>query len=321
MSNAPVLLIALNPDAVSQEQLDEVQAAAPGMRLVVTHDRAKMEAVLDDIEIAAAYFPRDLLAKAPNLRWYQQWSAGSDWLMRHPELTDRKFKITTASGVHAVQITEHIIGVLLAFARRLPQALKAQGEKEWRDSRGDEVFELYGKRMLLIGVGAIGSRTAEVATALGMKVTGVRRDPSKTVPGVESMHGVGELRELLPSADFVVLTAPLTQESRGMFGEAEFNLMKRSAYLVNIGRGGTIDEAAMIRALQAETIRGAALDVFEKEPLSSDSALWEMDNVIITAHYSGTSPEYDRRAVGILLENLSRYLGKGRLSNQLIHDQ
>lgn len=106
-----------------------------------------------------------------------------------------------------------------------------------------------------------------------------------------------------------------------MFGEAEFNLMKRSAYLVNIGRGGTIDEAAMIRALQAETIRGAALDVFEKEPLSSDSALWEMDNVIITAHYSGTSPEYDRRAVGILLENLSRYLGKGRLSNQLIHDQ
>lgn len=318
MPDTPVLLLALKPDAVSQEQLAEVQAAAPGMRLVVTRDRAEIEAVLDDVEIAAAYIPRDLLSKAPNLKWYQQWSAGSDWLMRHPELADRKFKITTASGVHAVQITEHIIGVLLAFARRLPRALKAQSEKEWRDSRGDEVFELYGKRMLLIGVGAIGTRTAEVATALGMKVTGVRRDPSKTVPGVESMHGVGELRELLPSADFVVLTAPLTQESRGMLGEAEFNLMKRSAYLVNIGRGGTIDEAAMIRALQAGTISGAALDVFEKEPLRSDSALWEMENVIITAHYSGVSPEYDRRALRILLENLTRYLSEGSLSNELI---
>lgn len=317
MPNAPVLLLALNPDAIDPEQLAEVQAAAPGMRVIVTRDRAEIEAVLSDIEIAAAYFPRDLLTKAPNLRWYQQWAAGADWLMRHPELADRKFKITTASGVHSVQITEHIIGMLLAFARRLPQALRAQGEKEWRDAKGDEVFELYGKRMLLVGVGAIGTRTAEIATALGMRVTGVRRDPSKTVPGVESMHAVGKLRELLPSADFVVITAPLTEENRGMFGEAELNLMKRSAYLVNIGRGGTIDEAAMIRALQAGTISGAALDVFEKEPLSPDSPLWDMENVIVTAHYSGASPEYDRRAVRVLVENLNRFSSGHHMNNEL----
>lgn len=317
MPNAPVLLLALNPDAVSQDQLAELRAAAPGMRVIVTRERAEIEAVLDDIEIAAAYFPRDLLLKAPRLKWFQQWAAGADWLLRHPEFNDRKFKITTASGVHAVQITEHIIGVLLAFARRLPQALKAQGEKAWRPSRGGEVFELYGKRMLLVGVGAIGARTAQIAAALGMKVSGVRRDPSKTVPGVESMHGVGELRSLLPSADFVVLTAPLTEESRGMMGEAELKLMKRSAFLVNIGRGGTVDEAALVEALQGGQIAGAALDVFEREPLDAESPLWGMDNVIVTAHYSGATPEYDRRAVTLLTENQARHRDGADLCNQV----
>jgi len=306
MPDAPVLLIALEPDALSQEQVAEVQALAPHMRVIVTKDHAEIEALLDDIEICAGPFPRRFLTRMPNLKWYQQWSAGMDWLLRAPELDDRKFLITSASGVHAVQITEHIIGVLLAFARRLPQALKLQGQKQWREFMNHEVFELYGKRMLLIGVGAIGSRTAQVATALGMKVTGVRRDASKHVDGVESMHNVDELHDLLPEADFVVITAPLTAENRGMIGEAEFKLMKRSAYLVNIGRGATIDEAAMIRALQAGQISGAALDVFEKEPLDPASPLWEMENVIITGHSSGASPEYDARALEILRARLAK---------------
>lgn len=318
MPTAPVLLLALNPETLDPDLVAQVEAAAPGMRVVVTRDRTEIETLLPDIEIAAAYFPRDLLLKAPNLKWYQQWAAGADWLLRHPEFNDRNFKITTASGVHAVQITEHIVGVLLAFARRLPQALKAQGEKAWRPSRGEEVFELYGKRMLLVGVGAIGARTAQIAAALGMKVSGVRRDPSKTVPGVESMHDAGELRELLPSADFVVLTAPLTDKSRGMLGEAEFKLMKRNAYLVNIGRGGTVDEAALIEALRGGLIAGAALDVFEREPLDSKSPLWELDNVIITAHYSGASPEYDSRAVSLFLNNLNRFRMGMELANEIL---
>lgn len=308
MPQAPVLLLALNSDTLDPDLRTQVEEAATGLRVVVTRDRAEIEALLPEIEVAAAYFPRDLLLKAPNLKWFQQWAAGTDWLLKHPEFNNRKFEITNASGVHAVQITEHIIGVLLAFARRLPQAFKAQGEKQWKPSRGEEVFELYGKRMLLVGVGAIGARTAQIADALGIKVTGIRRDPSKSVPGVESMHAPDELRDLLPTADFLVLTAPLTEESRGMFGEAEFKLMKPSAYLVNIGRGGTIVESELIKALRSGLIAGAALDVFEQEPLPDGSPLWEMENVIVTAHYSGASPEYDRRAVELLLTNMKHYV-------------
>ena len=149
------------------------------MRLVVTDDPAQIEAVLPEVEIATGHVPPTLLARMPNLRWYQQWGAGADWLMRHPEIAARDFVLTNASGVHAIQISEHILALLLAFARRLPQAMRAQLRGEWQREERQDIFELAGKTMLLIGVGAIGERTARLAAALDVRVIGVRRDPDR----------------------------------------------------------------------------------------------------------------------------------------------
>jgi phosphoglycerate dehydrogenase-like enzyme len=225
------------------------------------------------------------------------------------------FVLTNASGVHAIQISEQILSYLLAFARRLPQAMRAQRRRAWQSPARSEVFELAGKTMLLIGVGAIGERTAAVASALGMRVLGLRRDPSHPAPHVEAMYGPEQLLEVLPQADFVVLTAPLSHATRGMIGERELRAMKSTAYLVNIGRGGTIQEDMLIQALREGWIAGAGLDVFVQEPLPQDSPLWDLDNVIVTAHYAGLTPRYDERAIAIFLDNLRRYQAGEPLRN------
>jgi len=302
------ILVGFEPERFSESYRAQIQEIAPDMRLLVTDDREEMEAALDDIEIAAFQFPRDLLLRARNLHWYQQWGAGADWLMNHPEVADLDFVLTSASGVHPIQITEHIFAMLLAFARRLCRAVHAQERHEWL-GYGDQtgIFELYGKTMALVGVGAIGARMAEVATAFGMRVLGVRRNPEIGAPGVEAMFDSDQLLGVLPQADFVVIAAPLTPETHHLIGERELRAMKPTAYIVNIGRGGIIDEGALIRALQEGWIAGAGLDVFEMEPLPQDSSLWDMENVVVTGHYAGATPRYDERAMAIFLDNLRRY--------------
>jgi phosphoglycerate dehydrogenase-like enzyme len=307
------ILLGHDPSNVSEKDLARIRTLAPDMDLVVTEDRAEIEQVLDDIEIAARRFPHDLIPSAPKLCWVQQWGAGADWLMRYPDIAKLDFVLTNASGVHPIQITEHILAFLLAFARQLHYALRAQAKREWRRpskegfSGSESFFELKNKTMLLIGVGAIGERTAEVAEAMGMRVVGIRSDPAQELAHVSAMHGPEQLLDLLPDADFVVLTIPLTPDTEGMIGEQELRAMKSSAYIVNIGRGGTIQEDTLIQALKEGWIAGAGLDVFEIEPLPSDSPLWDLDNVIITAHYAGLTPHYEERAMQIFLENLDRY--------------
>ncbi|MEN9936561.1 MAG: hypothetical protein RLZZ387_3140 [Chloroflexota bacterium] len=311
-----VLLLGFEPGDIGPERAAQVEALAPDMRVVVTRDRAAIEALLDEVEVAAGWFPPELAARAPQLRWFQQWGAGADWLLRHPEAVDHGFVLTNASGVHAVPISEHIIGTLLMFSRGLHLAVRAQARREWwRPARRDELFELAGKTMLLVGVGAIGVRTAELAVALGMRVEGVRRDPSVGAPGVAAMYGPERLAERLPHADVVVLTIPLSHATRGMIGEAEIGAMKPGAYLVNIGRGGTVDEDALADAIRAGRLAGAALDVFAEEPLPPSSPLWDLERVIITAHYAGNTPAYDDRAMEIFLDNLRRYRAGEPLRN------
>jgi phosphoglycerate dehydrogenase-like enzyme len=277
------------------------------MRVEITRDRDEIEALLDDVEIALGGIPHDLIPKARSLRWVQQWGAGADWLMRTPKAVQHDFVLTSASGVHAIPISEQIIGYLLAFARGLHRAICAQVKHQWHRETKQSLFELANKTMVLVGVGAIGERTAEIAVALGMRVLGVRRDPQLEMPSIETMYGPDQLLDALPRADFVVLTVPLTQETKCMIRERELRAMKSTAYIVNIGRGATIDQDALIQALQEGWIAGAGLDVFTPEPLPEDSPLWEMKNVIITGHYAGMTPEYDNRVFDILLENLQRY--------------
>ena len=316
------ILIALDPGTLSSDQLARVRETAPdGTPVVMTRDWGAMRGLLDRVEVVAGWFPARLLPQAPELRWYQQWSAGADWLLDHPEAAEADFVLTSTSGIHAIPVTEHVFALLLAFARELPRALRSQDQHQWIPySEHEELFELSGRTMLLVGVGAIGARIAHVAAAMGMRVLGVRRDPTLDSPGVDRMAGPDDIVSLLPEADMVVLTVPLTEETEGMIGERELLAMKESAILVNVGRGGTIDEAALARALREGKIAGAALDVWETEPLPTTSPLWDLDNMIITAHYAGATPHYHERALNIFLDNLRRYIAGKPLRNAVDKD-
>jgi phosphoglycerate dehydrogenase-like enzyme len=322
-----ILLLGFDKQQFSHTQMEMIRARAGDRKLLISRERAEIEAVLDDIEIVVGSFPRDLLVDAPNLRWFQQWGAGADWLMDRPEAKTLDFVLTNASGVHVVPISEHILALLLAFARRLPQAWKAQEERVWISNRWqtsfgttiqgkpqfsrtmaeDDVFELADKTLLIVGAGAIGRRTARLAAAFDMRIIGIRRHPQRPAENIDLMAGPERLLQLLPLADFVVVSAPFTTTTRQMFDSVAFGAMKAGSYLINVGRGGIVDEQTLLQALEAGTIAGAGLDVFAEEPLPADSPLWRHPNLILTSHYSGLTPRYDERALAIFLANLERY--------------
>ncbi len=308
------LLLAFKEDMLSTEQIDKVKDLAPNAKIIISEDKEIIENIVEEVEVAAGWLPYQLLIKAPNLRWMQQWWAGADWVLRYPE-AQRDFILTNVSGIHVTQIGEHIFSLLLAFARRLHDAIRAQTEGEWSSPAGETLFELGGKTMLLVGVGAIGQHTAKLANAFGMKVIGIRRDPLKKVPHVEKLVAPDELLTVLPEADFVVIAAPLTPETRGMIGREALQQMKNTAYLINIGRGEIVDHEGLVHALQEGWLAGAGLDVFEEEPLPKESPLWGMKNVIITAHYAGAGEHYYERAFAIFIDNLRRYQAGEPLRN------
>jgi phosphoglycerate dehydrogenase-like enzyme len=219
--------------------------------------------------------------------------------------------------VHAVPVTEQILSFMFAFARNLHLNIRAQARHEWRKESMAQVSELSGKRALVIGVGAIGSHFARAAACLGMRVTGIRRHPEKDGSGVDEVFGLGELHRELGRADYVVVILPATPETRGMFAAPEFEAMKNGAVFINAGRGSLVDEKALVSALRSGRIGGAGLDVFETEPLPSDSPLWDMENVIIAPHTAGYTPEYVGRSFEIFLDNFPRYRAGEPLHNRV----
>ena len=311
----PIILLAIDPSTYPEGAVEVAASIASDYEILATTDRQEIEAALDRIEVVLSGFPRDLIPRAPELRWFQQAGAGADWLAGHPEIAESDLIVTNASGVHAVPISEHILAFLLAAGRGFPASIRGQKERVWQENRRQTLFELAGARCLLLGVGAIGARFARVAEACEMEVIGVRRNPGRTPPGVSRMVGPDSIRAELPDADIIVNTLPLTPETHHILGPAEFEVVKRGAYLVNIGRGKTIDETAMIEALYDGRLSGAGLDVFETEPLPDDSPLWDMENVIITPHYSGLNPKYNQRVWEIFIDNLERYVNGRELRN------
>ncbi len=262
--------------------------------------------------------PNDIVARAPALEWLQLTSAGVDRLLDAPVVRSH-VTVTTASGIHAAPISEYIIGVMLAFAKRLPHAMRAQQERAWRPYWPEE---LEDKTVGILGVGAIGARTAQLCRALGMRVLALRRSATQRLsgnatgdPAIDEMLPPEDLPYLLAESDYVVIALPLTPETSGLFGESQLAAMKPTAVIVNIGRGAIIDQDALIRALKTRTIAGAALDVFTPEPLPADSEIWSLDNVIVTPHISGGTPRYMQRAVALFCDNLRRYLDGQPLVN------
>jgi phosphoglycerate dehydrogenase-like enzyme len=282
--------------------------------------RQALEPILRGTEVILTnpIVPDDIISSAPALKWLQLTSAGVDRLLDAPVVRSH-VTVTTASGIHAVPISEYVIGAMLAFAKGFPRAMRAQRERAWRPYWPEELEQ---KTVGILGMGAIGARVALLCRAMGMRVLAMRRSVKHRMtgdgtgdPSVHEMLPPSELAYLLSESDYVVAAVPLTGETRGMIGEEQLRAMKPSAVIINIARGAIIDEQALVRALRESWIAGAALDVFQPEPLPAESELWGLENVILTPHISGGTPRYMARAVELFCENLRRYLASEPLRN------
>jgi len=274
-----------------------------------------------DVLVISGLWRNDLIDRAKILRYVQSIGAGTDQFSREL-LTARGIRLASARGVNARAVSEHALALMLALARRLPEARDNQAKRVWRDMIGDPAVredELGGKTAIVVGTGAIGGRLVQLAKAFDMRVIGIRRDPARGKGDADSVHATSELKALLPEADFVVLTCPLTKDTEKLIDAEALSRMKRSAYLVNCARGRCVDEPALQEALAQGRIAGAALDVTVEEPLAPASPLWAMENVLITPHTAGETRRYEENVLDILQENLDRlWRGEATLRNQVL---
>jgi phosphoglycerate dehydrogenase-like enzyme len=262
----------------------------------------------------------DLVRRAPNLEWVQARNAGAgEQLSQALQVSAEdatRVKVTTSSGVHAGPLAEFAIFGMLAFAKDLPQHQRWQRERHWPEGQ-TPVGELRDRTLLLVGVGAIGTETARLASAFGMRVLAVKRNLEGAVPHVDELHPVSELRTLVGRADAIVITLPATDSTRGLLDADTLAAVKPGAVLVNVGRGAVLDEAALVERLQDGTFKGAALDVFTEEPLPQDSPLWGLENVIVTPHDIALVDAEEPRIVDLFIDNLRRRLDGESLRNEL----
>jgi phosphoglycerate dehydrogenase-like enzyme len=274
-----------------------------------------------DVIVVSGMWHNALIPLAAKLRFVQSIGSGTDQFDK-AALAARGIRLASAAGVNARAVAEHAMSLILAMARRLPEARDNQARRVWRGMIGDltqREDELEGKTVLIIGLGRIGGRLAQLAKAFDMKVVGFRRDPSAGCGAADSVHSLTELPGFLPAADFVVLTCPLVPETRGVIDAKALGLMRKGAFLVNAARGGCVVEADLIAALQAGAIAGAALDVTDPEPADDASPLWAMPNVLITPHTGGETRKYEANVNEILVENLERmWRGETELRNQVV---
>ena len=258
---------------------------------------------------------RGILATAPNLRWFQSTSAGVDELI-DAGFSERGVAVTTSSGVHATPIAEYALHLMLMFAKQAARSLKAQQERRWDRFTP---AELKDATVGVVGLGQIGSEVARLAKGFGCRVLAV--DRRGDAGAADELLPPSDLQRLLAESDYVVLSVPLSNETRRMIGEAELRAMRPSAVLINVCRGAVVDEEALVRALKEGRIAGAGLDVFEREPLPPESELWGMENVIISPHVSGANIHYFERAAPIFCENLRRYLDGRPLLNLILPER
>ena len=254
-------------------------------------------------------------ARAPRVRWIQSAAAGVGSLL-FPALRDSPVVLTNARGIHGEPIAEHVIGLVITLFRQLHAAARRQVRHEWGQDPLSAFRPVAGSRLGVIGLGSIGRAVAAKAAALGMEVVALRRSRSRDVPpGVASVYQPTDLRRFLGECDVVVIAAPLTDETRGLIGREELRAMKPGGVLINVARGKLVREAELARELERGTIAGAALDVFEHEPLDPASPLWDLPNVVITPHTSAFRHDYWAAAVDVLAANLERFLRGEPLAN------
>ena len=312
--DAPIVM--LHADA-ADEAREIVRRAHPDLAVHICDTYAALPEALARTGAEVVYsvrfagspgFPRQALVGSGTVRWVSVGGSGTDHLAPWDA---KRVTVTNAAGVAADMMAEYALGTMLAFTLDLRGFARAQRDRRW--SRG-RVRPIAGRTLLIIGLGHTGRAVARRAKAMGMTVLGLRARPKPT-ENVDETLGIAALSEVLPRADFVLVCLPLLSSTRGLLGPAEFAAMKPGAVLIDVSRGGIVDGPALVAALTEGRIAGAALDVFETEPLPADHPFWGMENVIVTPHCSSVHDGWDRNAVAMFTENLGRYRRGEPLSN------
>ena len=287
-----------------------------GARYVMAESMADVRASLSECDVGFQYgHPRDALSAnwelTDRLRWVHVGGVGIDWAL-FPELIESDVVLTNSRGVFDVSLPEYLLSLMLASVKDLPATFRAQQRHEWQHRL---LEPLARGRAVIVGAGSIARASGRLLRAIGMEVTLVGRSAREGEPDVGRIEAIADLPQLLPHADWLIVLVPLTPETRGLIGADELAALPRGARFANIGRGPTVDEAALIDSLRSGHLAGAVLDVFEREPLPPDSPLWAMPNVIVSPHIGGDEADTPRAFAEVFLANLRRYLAGQPLEN------
>ncbi len=299
-------------------------AEDPGLEIIEAFDREAQQEKAAEAEVVLGFpdgLELDLLLESENLTWIQTLTAGVDRIVRSPhaeELSKKGVILTNMSGLHRDIIAEHAMAFILNFNRRFHHYRDQQKKQEWNRL---EMGYAAGNMITILGLGSIGRELAARARAFGMEVTGVKRNTSTGLKYVDNIHPPAEIEEAVASSDYVVSALPLTSATENMIDGRVFAAMPDESYFINVGRGDVVVEEDLLKALDDGEIAGAGLDVFREEPLPEDSPFYERENVIVTPHVAGSFPDYYKRALDILLENLRRYRSGEEMMNRVNYEE
>lgn len=292
-----------------EEFTEKIQALAPDYQIKNTLTEEDFAAV--EISVGWAEKFEDQLLATQKLKWVQSISAGVDYLPLD-KFSEQDILLSNGSGIHALSISEHIIGVLLGYYRGLNEAVKKQTQKEWAQ-KSIHYDQLAGKNLLVVGTGHIGQQLSKSIHSLGVNVFGINTT-GHSVEGFAETYSIKNMAKIVPEMDIVVGILPGTHETYHIFNSDIFEKMKKTAVFVNVGRGDTVHTKELITALEEKHFAFAALDVFEEEPLPKESPLWEFDNVLITPHISGMTIDFQNKFMKIFLSNLKSYVSSKELT-------
>ena len=302
---------------VPQPALELVQAAHPDLTLHSCDSYAALPQLITDTQAEVIYsvrfagtpgFPRDAILGSETIRWVSVGGSGTDNIS---DWDGSRLTVTNAAGVAANMMAEYTLGAMLHFSLDFGTFAKAQAAHQWSSGK---VRPIENRKILIVGMGKTGLAIAERCKALKLHVTGVRARPAPT-DFTDEIHGVDDIIELLPKADFIVICVPLLASTRRLIDAAAIRAMKPDAVLIDVSRGGVVDQTALAAALTENRLRGAAIDVFETEPLPDASPLWDLENVILTPHCSSVYDGWELKSVKMFIENLSRYRHGKSLEN------
>ncbi len=312
----PIKLVVI--DKPGSSHLKVLDTLPPSVALIVSNQGAVLREAVQEADVILNGIPdghllRDIFAYAARLRWVHSLSDGVEKIL-FPELVASPVVLTNARGLFKRSLAEFVIGAVLYFAKDFRRLIRNQQAGVWQQF---EMEEAHGKVMGIVGYGETGQACAERARSLGMKILGLRRRPelSRRDPYLAAVLGPNEVHGLLAQSDYVVLAAPATPQTRRLIGKAEFAVMKASAVFINVGRGSSVDEAAMIEALENGRLRGAGLDVYETAPLPSDHPFYRLENVLLSPHCADHTPSFYEMDVEFFTQNLQRFLNGEPLGN------